>query len=119
MMNNKFDIDLKYGQIFENKLSDIFKNKKVEVKTERNMWRKTGNIAIEYECRGKKSGISVTQADWWCHVLADDEEVNAMLMVPTDKMKSLARKYFKTKKMGGDDKKSKFVLIPLREVFNG
>ena len=35
-MNNKFDIDLKYGQIFENKLSDIFKNKKVEVKTERN-----------------------------------------------------------------------------------
>ena len=30
-MNNKFDIDLKYGQIFENKLSDIFKNKKVEV----------------------------------------------------------------------------------------
>ena len=53
MINNKFDIDLKYGQIFENKLSDIFKNKKVEVKTERNMWRKTGNIAIEYECRGK------------------------------------------------------------------
>ena len=90
-----------------------------EVKKERNMWRKTGNIAIEYECRGKKSGISVTQAEWWCHVLADDEEVNAMLMVPTDKMKSLARKYFKTKKMGGDDKQSKFVLIPLREVFNG
>ena len=54
-----------------------------------------------------------------CHVLADDEVVNAMLMVPTDKMKSLARKYFKTKKMGGDDKQSKFVLIPLKEVFNG
>jgi hypothetical protein len=115
-MNNKFDIDLKYGQIFENKLSDIFKNKKVEVKTERNMWRKTGNIAIEYECRGKRSGISVTQADWWCHVLAD---VNAMLMVPTDKMKQLARKYFSRKKEGGDDKQSKFVLIPLKEVFNG
>ena len=119
MINNKFDIDLKYGQIFENKLSDIFKNKKVEVKTERNMWRKTGNIAFEYECRGKMSGISVTQADWWCHILADDEEVNAMLMVPTDKMKTLARKHFKKKKIGGDDKQSKFVLIPLKEVFNG
>ena len=115
-----FDLDLEFGKMGEEFTQQVFEgNSKVEVKTERNMWRKTGNIAIEYECRGKKSGISVTQADWWCHVLADDEEVNAMLMVPTDKMKSLARKYFKTKKMGGDDKQSKFVLIPLREVFNG
>ena len=42
-----------------------------------------------------------------------------MLMVPTDKMKTLARKHFKKKKIGGDDKQSKFVLIPLKEVFNG
>tara|TARA_X000001388_G_scaffold76296_1_gene73239 strand:+ start:450 stop:806 length:357 start_codon:yes stop_codon:yes gene_type:complete len=117
-MTNKFDIDLRYGQIFEAKLSHIFKDKKVEVKTERDHWRKTGNIAIEYECRGKKSGISVTEADWWCHVLADGNEVNSMLMMPTDKMKSLARKYYKNKKKGGDDNASKFVLIPLKEMFN-
>ena len=42
-----------------------------------------------------------------------------MLMVPTNKMKQLARKYFSRKKEGGDDKQSKFVLIPLKEVFNG
>lgn len=25
----------------------------------------TGNIAVEYKCRGKDSGIRVTQAKWW------------------------------------------------------
>jgi len=25
----------------------------------------TGNIAIEYECRGKRSGISITKATYW------------------------------------------------------
>ena len=64
-----FDIDLKYGQIREKRVADLFKGGKVEVKTERSWWRKTGNIAIEYEFRGKPSGIDKTEAKWWFQVL--------------------------------------------------
>ena len=35
----------------------------MEVKTERDWWYKTNNIAIEVECYGKPSGIMATEAD--------------------------------------------------------
>ena len=47
-----FDIDLKYGLIKEQKVKDMFENCTIEVKSERNWWKKTGNIAVEYEYRG-------------------------------------------------------------------
>ena len=46
--NTKFDLDLEYGQIREKRVADLLKGSKVEIKTERAWWRKTGNIAIEY-----------------------------------------------------------------------
>ena len=52
----KFDIDLAYGKIRENKIAEMFTSKKIEVKSERGMWMKTGNICIEYESYGKPSG---------------------------------------------------------------
>ena len=45
----KFDLDLQYGKIREDKIAEMLTNKKIEVKSERGMWMKTGNIAIEYE----------------------------------------------------------------------
>ena len=45
----KFDIDLQYGKIREDKIAEMMTNKKIEVKSERGMWMKTGNICIEYE----------------------------------------------------------------------
>ena len=51
MKNNKFDIDLKYGQDRENRIEKILKEGKLEVKTERDWWFKSGNIAIEIEWR--------------------------------------------------------------------
>ena len=36
-----FDIDLKYGQIKEQKVKDMFKDCTIEVKSERNWWKKT------------------------------------------------------------------------------
>ena len=51
----KFDIDLKYGTIREEKIAEMLTNKKIEVKSERDMWMKTGNIAIEYESWNKPS----------------------------------------------------------------
>ena len=47
----------------------MFKDCTIEVKSERNWWKKTGNIAIEYEYRGKPSGIYATKSDYWFHRL--------------------------------------------------
>ena len=118
--NNKFDIDLQYGQVREEELSDILQNAKIEVKTERDKWKETGNICIEFQCRGKASGIAVTQAKYWVHVLADGDDTSCMLMFPTDKLKEIARKHVVDKAKvvyGGDDNLSKMVLIPLKEIF--
>jgi hypothetical protein len=120
-MTNKFDIDLKYGQVREQELADILQNEKIEVKTERDKWKETGNICIEFRCRGKESGIAVTEAKWWVHVLADGDETVCMLMFPIDKLKEIARKHVVNKAKvvyGGDDNLSKMVLIPLKEIFN-
>ena len=117
--NNKFDIDLQYGQIREEKLANILQNEKVEVKTERDKWKETGNICIEFSCRGKPSGIAVTEAKWWVHVLANGDDTSCMLMFPTEKLKEIARKYYANGKIvnGGDDNLSKMVLLPLKEIF--
>ena len=118
--DNRFDIDLQYGQVREQELADILQNEKIEVKTERDKWKETGNICIEFRCRDKESGIAVTQAKWWAHVLADGDETVCMLLFPTDKLKEIARKAVVDGKVvyGGDDNLSKMVLIPLKEIFN-
>jgi hypothetical protein len=36
------------------------------------MAEKTGNIAIEYECRGKQSGLAITIADFWIYKFCGD-----------------------------------------------
>ena len=74
--DNRFDIDLQYGQVREQELADILQNEKIEVKTERDKWKETGNICIEFQCRGQASGIAVTEAKWWVHVLADGDEAD-------------------------------------------
>ena len=119
MKNNKFDIDLKYGQEREQRLASILdKDKnKIEVKTERDWWFKTGNIAIEVECNGKPSGIMATKADYWVHILAEGDKDYCRLIFDTRTVKRLAKKYIGTLKNGGDGWRSRFVLIPLSEIF--
>ena len=44
----KFDIDLEFGQMGEEFVRDLQNgNNKIEVKTERDIWKTTGNIAVE------------------------------------------------------------------------
>ena len=64
---------------------------KIEVKSERDIWQKTGNIAIEYECYGKPSGISSTEADYWFHNLCIGEDTFATLVFKTDNLKSIIK----------------------------
>ena len=117
--DSKFDIDLEYGQEREKRLASILdKDKsKIEVKTERDWWFKTGNIAIEMECNGKPSGVMATKSDYWVHILAEGEKDYCRLIFDTKTIKRLAKKYISTLKAGGDGFRSKFVLIPLAEIF--
>jgi|TARA_B110000285_G_C15122271_1_gene617931 hypothetical protein len=118
-MSSKFDLDLAYGKVYEKKLYDILQNKKVEVKTERDIWKVSGNIAIEYEYKGKPSGIAITEASWWAHILSDGDDIECILMMPTEKLKNVARDHFKNSIMGGDDNQSKMILVPISEIMNG
>ena len=120
MKNSKFDLDLAYGQDREQRVAAIFDTDKfkVEVKTERDWWYRSGNIAIEVESYGKPSGISVTEADYWVHILADGKKDYCRLIFDTDTIRHLAKKYNHTMKNVRDGKRSKVILIPLAELFH-
>ena len=116
--NKNFQYDLEFGEIREKRVADIFLKKKIEVKTERGIWTKTGNIAIEYEWNGKPSGITTTQAEYWCHILEIEGMEFCILFIKTDVLKTLLKTVENTRTvMGGDDNLSKLVLLPIREFF--
>lgn len=114
---NKFDIDLEKGIQMEETLKEFFEGKRIEVKSERHIWERTGNHFVEYECRGKPSGIAVTEAEFWALMLVrEDETIVMTYIVPIERMKALARKHWKNKTIGGDDNLSKGVLVPISEI---
>ena len=121
MYSSKFDLDLKFGEEYEQGLEKLFKTKgKIEVKTERDKWIETGNIAIEIRCRGKKSGLSVTESDWWFHILSEKGKVKGMICLPVEELKNICRVMIKNgtakKIMGGDDNESEILLLPIKEL---
>jgi hypothetical protein len=113
----KFDLDLAYGEVREDKIADMLQNKKIEVKSEKDMWQKTGNICIEYQSWGKPSGIEATESDYWFHNLCIGEEEYCTLVFET----SVLRKIIKANKFrsvsGGDNNASRMYLIPLKKLF--
>jgi len=115
----KFDIDLEYGEIREDKIKDMLTNKKVEVKSERDMWMKTGDIAIEYECWNKPSGIKATESDYWFHNLCIGDEEYCTLVFKTNTLRKIVDKldYFKTVS-GGDNNASKMFLVNIQKLFS-
>ena len=115
----KFDLDLSYGEIREEKIADMLTNKKVEVKSERDIWQNTGNICIEYECWNKPSGIRATESDYWFHNLCIGDEEYCTLVFKTDTLKKIVDKLdtFKTVS-GGDGNASRMYLVNLQKLFS-
>ena len=115
----KFDLDLEYGTIREQKIADMLTGKKIEVKYERGMWMKTGNICIEYESGRKPSGIRATEADYWFHNLCVGDNEFCTLVFKTDVLKTIVDKLdtFRTVS-GGDHKASKMFLVNLQKLFS-
>ena len=115
----KFDIDLKWGEVREKQVADMLQNKTIEVKSERDMWQRTGNIAVEYESYGKPSGIKATESDYWFHNLCIGKETYATLVFRTDVLRSIidSLDYTKTVK-GGDHNASKMYLLNIQKLFS-
>ena len=117
-----FDIDLEFGKMGEKFTQQVFEgNSKVEVKTERDIWEKTGNIAIEMRCKGKPSGISTTESDVWIHLLSVNNVIKGGFLFKVDQLKALIKKRHESGGlkivMGGDDNASQMALLPIKELF--
>ena len=135
----KFSRDLKQGQLYEEKARGIFKyedwgkvdgcfkdydfwllvcGKKTyfEVKSEK-LAAITGNLCIEYEYKGKPSGIDATKADYHIHYVlhTDDRTVKGKIIgedvyiIPVSKLKKIAEGCRSV--ISGDGKYSKSYLV--------
>ena len=115
----KFDIDLSYGKVREKMVAEMLQDKKIEVKSERDVWMRTGNIAIEYECYGKPSGINATESDYWFHNLCVDDEVFATLVFDVNSLKRIIDNLdYKKTVSGGDNNASRMYLLNLQKLFS-
>jgi len=110
--NNDFKFDLKVGQVKEKELGDIFSNSKIEVKHDLIALR-TNNVYVEYYSRGRKSGISTSESDYYCFAFGD-----TFHLIKTSALKEKCRKYVGTNrdKKGGDNNTSKGILLPIKEL---
>jgi hypothetical protein len=124
--NPKFDADLKFGEQGEKWLLWLGSNgAKVEVKTERDQWAKTGNIVFEFYChrRNIKTGIASTEADYWVQLLSLDNKIVGGFIWPTIVLKEFLRKVhrmpsdYKARVLrGGDGKLAEMIVVPISQM---
>lgn len=110
--NSDFRYDLKVGQVAEKALAEIFEGAKVEVKRDLRA-RSTGNLFVEYESRGKPSGIAISEADYWCFVVEE-----TYIILPTALLKAVVEplKGTDAERQGGDNNTSIGVLLCLSDL---
>tara|TARA_R100000458_G_scaffold17079_1_gene14802 strand:- start:341 stop:724 length:384 start_codon:yes stop_codon:yes gene_type:complete len=118
--NPDFDLDLSFGEHYEDSLAKILKLGKVEVKTERDIWYSTKNIVIEYEYKGNPSGIKKTKADYWAIILTLKGQIKSIIIFEVKVLKELLKNLLLEGKLelikGGDNNDSSMMRVPLREL---
>ena len=115
----KFDIDLEYGKVREQFVADMLQNKKIEVKSEKDIWQTTGNIAIEYQSYNKPSGIKATESDYWFHNLCIGDDEYCTLVFKTDVLRKIVEQLDTFKSVsGGDHNASRMFLVNLQKLFS-
>jgi len=131
----KFLNDLSFGKKYEsilasylqpfyiniNKIEGKFKdydiicdNKiKYEVKSDR-LSIKTGNLAIEFMCNNKESGITSTQSDYYAYFIIKSPDDYDLYIIPTNDIKDkIKEKQYKKIVKGGDAWRSQMYLFDL------
>jgi hypothetical protein len=122
--------DLKFGHVYERRALDFFKYEnfsfndtgaydilldklvKIEVKADRLAYA-TGNLAVEYECRGKPSAISITEAQYHIFFVINRNADDDVYIIPTEHLKRMVKGCKIV--YGGDRNESCMYLLPLSE----
>jgi hypothetical protein len=77
-------------------------------------------MAVEITYKGKPSGITITDAEWWCHLFTIDGDIKFVLMMRVkelkERIKQLARTNFVKIVKGGDNDDSEIILVPIQKV---
>ena len=114
--NPNFDICLEFGEKYENEFQKIIESKQIEVKTDK-ICQRTGNIFVEFESRGKESGINTTAAHYWVYCLWTDKfKEQTYVFIPTRRLKKLIKEKEYRVSNGGDNWTSKGYLIPEEDL---
>ena len=87
---------------------------RIEVKSDRHA-SKTGNLAIEYECNNKPSGITSTEADYYIYFIVHPDR-DETYKIPIDDLKNLVKDCRKVS--GGDGNRSKMYLLHRTKIQN-
>lgn len=114
----RWDVNQKEGEIAEGTLAELMNSNgnTVEVKRDFKV-SETGNLAIEFMCSGKPSGISTSLAEWWAYAF-DGENYNGEVIVLIKK-KRLERilEARRTRIVrGGDHNRAEMFLIHPQEL---
>lgn len=87
MKNSNWDLDLRAGELGEQKIADLLSADTIEVKTDRR-WVETGNLYIETECfyqstqSWEPSGLRISKATHWAFLIED-----SILIIPLERLK--------------------------------
>jgi len=114
--NNDFRYDLKYGQQEEVFIHELLSEQgeiKLEVKSDRKA-QYTGNVYIEYQSRGKPSGLSTTEAGYYVFKFKN----GLVLMLPVEKLKKFCNTLTEKKRSvkGGDNNSSLGCLVKVEDL---
>jgi len=93
-----FNNDNKYDILIEYKGKEI----KIEVKEDFSCER-TGNVGVEFSCRGKHSGIACSQADFYIYKIHQPDHQIRFYIMKTKDLKDLIRHKFYFRIVNGGD----------------
>lgn len=114
--NPHFDLCLEFGEKYENEFQKIVESKQLEIKTDK-ICQRTGNIFVEFESRGKDSGLATTTAVYWVYCLwSEVRKEQTYVFIPTRRLKKLIKQNNYREMKGGDNWTSKGYLIPKEDL---
>ena len=84
----------------------------------------TDDDSIEYselEYKGKPSGLNITEATYWIHVLQEENEPFCFVIIPVKKLKIIVKKLIESgekPRMVGDGNNSKCLIVKKEILLN-
>lgn len=117
------DWDIPEGEIGEDIVRDLFSGRSGAVEVKRDtIVSDSGNIAVEFEYRGRPSGIRATKAMWWAFLLSGENyQDNLAILVLTERLRVMCEWLIENGDKGdyatgGDGNQSKMILLHLNRL---